>query len=130
MIRGLSAAADMLEACHLEQLSMGEADGVPCYLLEGSLDTQEFPELLQQVIGSGQALPFDVPEMFQNCEVSFWVAQDTYNLIKEEMTAVISMELEGVKVEGDMETTNRYYDHGKEVSIELPVEAEQASEAP
>lgn len=130
LVRGLSAAADMLEAGHYEQLSMGEADGVPCYLLEGSLDTQEFSKLFQEITGSTQVLPFDVSEMFQDCKVSFWVAKDTYNLIQEKMTATISMEVEDVKIEGDWDVTSRYYDHGMEISIELPPEAAEAIEMP
>lgn len=130
IVRGLSAGADMLEAGHYEQLSMGEVNGVPCYMLEGSIDEQEFSKLFQKLTGTTQALPFDVSEMFQDCRVSFWVAKNTGNLIKEKMTATISLEVEGVKIEGYMEGVSRYYDHGKEVSIELPPEAEAAIEVP
>jgi len=131
--RVLSVSADMLESCNFELPSIGEAGGVPCYVLEGSPDMRELFKLMPyQTMGPTQAPLFDVQEMFQgmfqDTKVSYWVTRDSYNLVQSKMTASIFMDLGDTKVEGDMGYTQGFYDYGTEVHIELPPEAEATAE--
>jgi len=119
LVSALSASKDMLEAIQFERISLADTHGVSCYLLEGSPDVEEWLRILQE-IGPIQVLPPGVSDMLRDVKVAYWVNKDTYNLVQFKMTATISMVREGRKIKGDMNATSYYYDHGKEVSVELP----------
>ena len=82
------------------------------------------------VIDPNQVFPFGAPGMFRDATVRYWITRDTYNLVRSEMSATVSTEVEGKKVEGDIEITSWFYSYGEEVSIDLPPEAEEAMEMP
>ena len=44
----------------------------------------------------------------------------TCNLEQFEMTATVSVDGGGIRMQGNMKHTSYYYDHGKDVSIEPP----------
>lgn len=60
--------------------------------------------------------------------MSHWVSTDTYLIVRSESSITISGEFEGTSMEGYIRQTGWYYDYGKDVSIELPKEAESAED--
>lgn len=137
--------SELLEAVEREVTGSGKVDGVDCYVLEITVDMAQLWELIMQQLDDTAMEMADVPEdfeellgeMFRNLSMKQWIAQDTYLLAKVEME--MDMEInpedmgypdEGEGISLDMTMTMLVDDYNQPVSIELPPEAEEATEVP
>lgn len=135
-----SSHLEILEESHATVTGSEKVDGVDCYVLELTPDMDEIWDIImQQMLMAGSGMP-DVPvvninEMIDTFSVRYWIAKDTYYLAKSEMD--ISMEItpeamgvydEEGSVSLDMTMNMRMFNYNKELTFELPPEAENAME--
>lgn len=137
-----SSQVEMLEAAQATITGSEKVDGVDCYVIELTPDMDEIWDIImQQMMMAGSGMP-DVPagnidEMVKTFSVKYWIAKDTYYLAKSEMD--ISMELtpeamgfydEDGSVSLDMTMSMRMFNYNKDLTFDLPSEAEDAIEQP
>ncbi len=103
------------EALQWEKVGVDNVRGVACYVLEIVPDMSELWEAMDQ----DEVFPED---QLMDMSMRFWVAKDTFLFMKMYM----SIGVEGL--DSDIEWEMVVYDYGKPVSIELPPEAESATE--
>lgn len=118
---------DILANSQFQLVTVEERNGVASYQLQVTPDMQTFSNLLQEQLSQSMsdagALPTDVANMFQNVNITYWVARDSYNLIEYRISAGIATEVQGKKMQGQMNLNGRFYDYGAKLAIEPPAEA-------
>lgn len=132
------------EASEIKILSDEKVDGIECYVVKLTPDMNKFLELMAQQI---QMLVGDIPieptiiddlsQLFEQLDITYWIAKDTFFPIKEHIniTMVINPETlgkatlpedEGLEMKFFIETTSNYHSYNEPVAIELPEEAKNA----
>ena len=141
-VSGLENYKELLQTAEVKILGSEKVNGVDCYELEL---TPEMAKLYQAAMipvgGGGQAgiLPTIPEELIQDIFSSFsvkqWVAKDNYFLMKTEINMTIEstpelMDYMGEEGDVSIDVTIIFlaYNYNQPVSIELPPEAENASE--
>ena len=133
---------EILGTSAVEIVGSEQLDGVDCYVLESTPDTEQLWQLFMQQMGTASDMAPDITmrvldEMCENYSAKQWIAKDSYFLMKVEVE--ISMELTpeimgSPEEEGEAAVAIRIimlvYDYNQPVSIELPPEAEEAIEVP
>jgi hypothetical protein len=131
---------DMLTAAEAVVTGMETVEGMDCYVIELTPDMQKFWDMaMQQTQMTGDEmpeLPVDVlEEMMRDVSVKYWIAKDTYYLVKTDMGGIIEISPEAMDMPGeegsftmDFDMSILMYDFDKSVSIVLPPEAEDAVE--
>jgi hypothetical protein len=135
-----SSLTEMMEVAHATITGSEKIDGVDCYVVELTPDMDEIWDMVMhqmQMAGTGMS---DVPvenfdEMVESFSVKYWIAKDTYYLAKSEMIVKMEITPEAMGVydeEGsvslDMNMSLHMFNYNKELSFELPSEAEDAIE--
>jgi hypothetical protein len=132
----------LLETAQVDVIASEEVRGVDCYVLELTPDLEQLWQIAmqhQELLGvetpliTGETLQ----EMFRSFSVKQWVAKDTYFLIKVEIDMAVestpeamgSLDEEGAFTM-DITMDLLFYNYSQPVSIELPPEAEEATEMP
>jgi len=119
-----SALADLLEGSDATVKKVQNIGGVPCYLLEVRPSTSALADFIeQQQLGDVADLGFDFSEMFRSFTIRYWIAKDSYDIMKGIIDATLYMEEAGDKLEGSMTLELNARDYGVPVSIELPAAA-------
>ena len=122
---------ELLEAAHVEVLGSERVDGIDCYVLEVTPDLEQLWQLSNQ-------LHFDeapdvteeyLQEIFRSFSVKQWVAKDTYFLTKAEIDIAEEFPPEEAgPLTLDIAVVLLSYNYNQPVSIELPPEAEEATQ--
>ena len=133
---------ELLEYAQVEVIGSEKVKGIDCYVIEVTPDMDQLWELaMQQSDVAGGTLPDIADEairnMFDGYSVKFYVAKDTYFLMRSaiDMTIELTPDDLGFPGEEGSMTMNitmdlLAYDYNLPVSIELPPEAEDAEEVP
>ncbi len=134
---------ELLETAEVEVIGSESVKGVDCYVLQITLDAEQLWEMIMQQamlgFGGSLGLPEFSEELFDKVSHSSsmkqWVAKDTYFLMKVETDMSIELTAEAMgfpEEEGeatiDLAMTILVYNYNQPVSIELPPEAEEATE--
>jgi len=132
------------EASEIKILSDEKVDGIECYVVKLTPDMNKFLELMaqqmQMLVGDIPIEPTiidDLSQLFEQLDITYWIAKDTFFPIKEHinMTMVINPETlgkptlpeyEGLEMKFFIETTSNYHSYNEPVAIELPEEAKNA----
>ncbi len=139
-ISGLENYRDLLETAQVEVIGSENVNGVDCYVLQL---TPEIAQLWRSVgpggIGEGKIAP-TIPEnflldIFQSFSIKLWIAKGTYFITKTEIDMITELTPEVQEYFGeegemsmDISLVFRAYNYNQLVSIELPPEAEEATE--
>jgi len=140
-ISGLETYKELLETAQVKVIGSEKVKGVDCYVLQL---TPEMAQLWQTALGgvsAGGVLPPVseelLEEVFRSFSVKQWIAKDTYFLMKAEIDMAVEstpelMDYLGEEGEMSMDITLSFlaYNYNQPVSIELPPEAEEATEVP
>ena len=134
---------ELLEVVQVEVIGSEKVGGVDCYVLQLTPDMEQLWQLAMQQAGvTGELVLPDIGEeflreAFKNFSVKQWVAKDTYFLTKVEMYMAMELTPEALgfpEEEGlmtmDITMNLLAYNYNQPVSIELPLEAEEALEVP
>jgi len=127
----------LLEAAEFSLAGKEKVGTVDCYLLEL---TPDLPKLLQTAMAQAEAAGTETPEMptaeelpdLKSFSAKLWVAQDTFHIMKAEMSIVMAAPTgtDPVDIVGaaDAEITAdiTFSSYNQPVTIELPAEAEDA----
>jgi hypothetical protein len=138
---------ELLESADIVITGKEKIDGIDCYILEVSPDMSKLLEILMQQsqLTGGDMLnvptdEFDemmenIDDMVKNISATYWVAEDTFYIIKGDVSFSMEITPEAMGVtdeEGsvsmDTVLSMRMFNHDKPVSIVLPPEAENAVE--
>lgn len=135
--------AELLEAAEVEVIGSENVNGIDCYVLELTPDLEQLWEIMMEesALGFGEDMGLSgideelLDEMLQNFSVKQWIAKDTYFMTKAEISMVMELTPEAMGYPGeegsvnmDMAMTMLMYNYNQPVSIELPPEAEDATE--
>lgn len=129
---------ELLEISEVSHEGTETVDGKPAYVLRLEPDPEAYNELLRErmngATGSGGA---DTPELFgedgaivEDASSRYWVSKESGHVLRAQSEMTVSFGLggeEGERASATVELDVRMYDHGDEVSIELPEEARDAS---
>ena len=142
-ISGLETYIELLETAQVEVTGSEKVKGVDCYVLQL---TPEIAQLWQTVGAGGFAggvpgaptIPEElIQEVFSDFAIKQWIAKDTYFLMKAEIDTVMELTSEfrdymGEEGEMSIDSTLSFlaYNYNQPVTIELPPEAEEATELP
>lgn len=133
---------ELLEYAQVKVLGSEKVRGIDCYVLEVTPDMDKLWELaMQQSDVAGETLPDIADEvirdMFDSFSVKYYVAKDTYFLMRSVIDMTIELTPDDLGFPGEegsmtMDITMELlaYDYNLPVSIELPPEAEDAEEVP
>ncbi len=137
---------ELLNVSEVELLEDEEVNGVDCYVLNITIDTEKYGEILMKQEGLGELMQslrqndsFDIGEMIKEMSLKYWIAKDTKFPMKTEMQMEMVISSEDLNIPeteaGFTMTSNQrtnivFYDYNKPVTIELPKEAESAGEYP
>jgi len=136
---------ELLETAQVKVIGSETVGGIDCYVVEITPDMEQFWEIVMQQATLGFAEELELPEIteeiFDAASYSFsmkqWFAKDTYFLTKVEMDMTLELTPEAMgypEEQGEMTmdvTINILaYNYNQPVSIELPPEAEEATEIP
>ena len=137
---------ELLNVSEVELLEDEEVNGVDCYVLNITIDTEKYGEILMKQEGLGELMQslrqndsFDIGEMIKEMSLKYWIAKDTKFPMKTEMQikmVISSADLNIPETEEeftmtmDQRTDMVFYDYNKPVTIELPKEAESAAGFP
>jgi hypothetical protein len=143
MMKGISALEnylDLLETAQVEVIGSEEVNEVDCYVLQL---TPEMEQLWRSVgpggIGEGRIAP-TIPrdflqDIFQSFSIKHWIAKNTYFIMKTEIDMITELTAEVQEYFGEEGTISmdtslvfQAYNYNQPVSIELPLEAEEAVE--
>jgi hypothetical protein len=117
-------------------------NGTACYVVEIVPDMAVLFEIISQQqmpgmedMGMGE---LDMGDWFKDFSIKLWVAKDSYLMMKAEEYLLMEITAGDLGVSDDeldrmtmdMTMTMTCYDYNKAVSIELPAEAQQATEMP
>lgn len=123
-------ALDLLNSGPVEIIGEEAVNGKPHIVVKVTPDLQK---LLDKTLGSsGASYPqgLSPKDMIKSFTVKMWVEKDTFVIGKSMIT--VGMEVEdkatSTAVKIDMTLDMKLYDHNKPVTIELPVEAADATE--
>ena len=120
----ISAYADLLEQSDITILKEQKVNGVSCYVIEVEPSKASLANLIaQQQLATDADIGLDYSEMFKDFTVKYWVAKDSYDLIKATVEATLELEEAGEKLEGSMTMTANGWDYGEPIDIELPAAA-------
>lgn len=128
----------LLESVEAEIVKEENLNGVDCYVLELTPDLDELQQALmeQPGIGAGLAEMPDLDSIVQKMTFKVWVAKDTFFLMKADigMTLVMDPETMGMPAgEGtatiELSLQMVASDYNQPISVDLPPEAQSASEA-
>jgi hypothetical protein len=137
---------ELLETAEVEVIGSEKVDGIDCYVVEVTTDIKQLWGSVWQQAALGFAEEADLEELLELPDEIFdaasysasakqWVAKDTYFLMKAEieMTMYVTPESMGFPDEEgeatiDIAMTLLVHDYNQPVSIELPPEAEEATE--
>ena len=132
------------EASEIKILSDEKVDGIECYVVKLTPDMNKFLELMaqqmQMLVGDIPIEPTiidDLSQLFEQLDITYWIAKDTFFPIKEHIniTMVINPETlgkptlpeyEGLEMKFFIEATSNYHSYNEPVAIELPEEAKNA----
>ena len=128
-------------AVKIKSLPDETVNGTDCYVFEVVPTMEALGELLsQQVSGMGgmDLGGFDLADLFKEMSVKYWIAKDSYRVMKEEIDMVMEMspadvgatEADFEKMTMDINIGQRLYDYNQPVFIDLPEEALDAEEMP
>ncbi len=142
-LSGLTNYKELLATAQLEVIGSEKVKGVDCYVLEVTPDLEQLYQTAINPTGEsgtgGMMLPA-VPEellegIFRSFSVKQWVAKDTYFLMKAEIDMSLEttpelMDYLDEEGETSLDITLIFlaYNYNQPVSIELPPEAEEATE--
>jgi hypothetical protein len=120
----ISSYADLLEGADITIQKVQTVNGVPCYVVEvrpSKASLADFVE--QQQAATDTELGIDYSEMFQDFTVKYWIAKDSYDIIKATVNATLHLEQAGDEYSGNMTMTANGWDYGESISIEPPAAA-------
>jgi hypothetical protein len=120
----ISSYADLLEGSDITVQKVQTVNGVSCYVIEvrpSKASLADFVE--QQQLAADTGFPFDYSEMFQSFAVKYWIAKDSYDIIKATVEATLQLEEGGDEFSGSMTMTANGWDYGESISIEPPAAA-------
>jgi hypothetical protein len=134
----------LIETAEITVLDSEKVNGVDCYVVEVVPDADQLWEYVSQQLqfmGDELEMPDSMGElirkMYDNVSVIYYIAKDTHFLIKSAMDMTITLTAEDLgfpEEEGsmtmDITTEMLAFDYNLPVSIELPPEAENATEVP
>lgn len=141
---GMGAYVRILKVSEIEFLPDEEVNGIECYVVRLTPDLKEFREVIIDQMKVFRVYMFGtevrirdieasekLSQMFRNLDIIYWIAKDTFYLIKERinMTMVLNPEItsENFEMRMDLEITNTYHSHNEPVTVELSEEAKGAS---
>jgi hypothetical protein len=134
----------LIKTAQITVLDSETINGVDCYVVEVIPDADQLWEYLSeqlQTFGDEMEMPDTMGELIRNmCDdlsVTYYIAKDTYFLMKSviDMTFTLTAEDLGFTDEEgsmtmDITAETVAYDYNQPISIELPPEAENATEVP
>lgn len=133
---------EILEVSQVEVIGSEKVGGVDCYVLELIPDAEQLWQILIQqqatVLGMPSTPDRGVAEQtFHSCTTKQWLAKDTYFLMKVEVeieSTATATNPDAPEQTAEMNTamalTILLYNYNQPASIELPPEAEEATEMP
>lgn len=130
---------ELLEISEVSHEGNDEVDGEPAYVLSLRPDTEEYNELLRERLnGATYSGGADTPKIFgeggaivEDASSRYWISKESGHVLRTQSEMTVSFGLGGEEGERASATVGldvRMYDHGEDVSIELPEEARDASE--
>ena len=128
---------EILEISDVSHEGDAEIDGESAYVLSLKPDTEEYNELLRERLngatGSGGA---DTPKLFgegganvEDASVRYWISKESGHVLRTKLDMKVSFGVggnEGKRMSANVKSDVRLYDHGEDISIELPEEARDA----
>ena len=133
----LSSMTDFLKSpINLELVGSENVKGVECYVIDINPDMKSLSSWMAGQTQSGQPSvdpkSLGTSEIFQGFTVKEWIAKDSFLLARQQ----IGIKLNSTSAESginsstdmDMQAVLTYYDYGKPVSVQLPIEALSAKE--
>ena len=129
-------------AIEVNFLGSEDINGTPCYVVQIIPSMEALGDLLTQQQTPGMEDidfgEFNLADLFEKMSIKEWVAEDSYLLMKSEISMLMAMSPEDVgatqedfeKMAMNMDIEMTLYDYNQAVSIELPQEALQAPEMP
>ncbi len=133
---------ELLNVSEVELLEDEAVNGVDCYVLNITIDTEKYWDIMMKQEGMSelmqnlqQNVSFDIGEMIKEMSLKYWIAKDTKFPMKTEMQIKMVMSSEDLNIPEteeeftmtmDQRTDMVFYDYNKPVTIELPKEAESA----
>jgi hypothetical protein len=115
---------DILESSAFRPVTIEERDGIACYRLDATPDTETFGRMLQsqlnQDAGNITADPAEIAGMFRDISVIYFIDRATCNLAAYEISASIASETPGREISGYIKNNGRFFDYGEAVEIEPP----------
>jgi hypothetical protein len=141
----LELQTELLEACEVKVTGSEKVGGIDCYVLESNPDMEQFWQLSMEMYETMGLEMTDIPEdfedyldeMFRSFSAKQWIAKDTYLIMKVEIEMTMELNAAAMGIideEGeaaiDMDMTMLIFNYNQPVSIELPPEAEEATEIP
>jgi hypothetical protein len=129
-------------AVEVNLLGSEDVNGTPCYVVEIIPSMEALSDLLAQQQTPGmEDLDFgglNLTDLFEKMSIKYWVAKDSYLLMKSEINMLMDLSAEDVgatqrdfeKMTMDMNMEMILYDYNQAVSIELPQEALKAPKMP
>ncbi len=132
---------EMLEISEVSYEDDAEVDGEDAYVITLQPDPEEYDELAQEQMGSmdmfdGMGMEEEMDEMeelfgevtTEEISATYWISQDTNYILRSQSEATVTMPMgmNGDEVTTTMEADIRMFNHGEDVDIQLPDEAENA----
>ena len=139
-IASVESQIEMLKTADIKIKGKEKVRGVNCYVVELTPDMKQLWDMLmQQSQITGGEIP-DIPveninEMIRSYSVKYWIAEDTYYLIKSEEEIDVEITPEAMGISGEegsvkmgVTVSTLMLNYNEPVSIVLPPEAEDAVE--
>jgi len=120
----ISAYADLLEDSDITVRKVQTVNGVRCYVVDVQPTMSGLANLIeQQELAADTGLPFDYSDMFKSFFVRYWIAKDSYDIIRATVEATLELEEAGYDISGSMQMTANGWDYGEPISIDVPAAA-------
>ncbi len=128
-------------AAEADYLGSEAVNGTDCHVFKVVPSMEALGELFSQQTSTMVGMDFsqfDLADWFKEMSVKYWIAKDTYWIMKTEIYMLMQLGPEDIgateddfgKVTMDMNIGMRFYDYNQPVSIILPPEALDAEEIP
>jgi len=128
-------------AVEIKSLPNESVGGTDCYVFEVVPTMEALGELLSQQaspMGGMDFGEFDMTDWFKEMSIREWIAKDSYQVMKTEISMVMQIspadvgatEADFDRMIMDMDMGTRFYEYNQPVSITLPQEALDAQEMP
>jgi len=127
---------EILEISDVSHEGDDEINGEQAYVLSLNPDTEEYNELLRERLNGMTSDGASASELFgedgltvEDASMRYWISKESEHILRMKSDMTVSLGAggsEGKSLSATVESDVRMYDHGEDVSIELPGEARDA----